>query len=334
MGLSLPEFRNILVATDFSPAAAAALEQGLWAAKHWDANVTVAHVIRNVRSEMELMAYGAGWGPVSEDLDEWDRRLREEAAAKLDQLAAAPSASGVRLQKEILVGVPFVSIIQAVEEQGYDLVVVGTRGLSTLQRAMLGSTATRLARKCPCPLWIARAPWTAEVHTILATVDFSDVSGKVLLEAAAIAERSGAALQVLHVYDDGEMYAPPPLSEPARRQVNRYLRQMRRQAQEQLAKFVDSFSLAVPTVTQQVSTGVPWRLISATAKRLKAGLIVMGSVGRSGIGGLLFGNTAERVLHAASQSILVLKPDSFVSPVLARQAGAGHAAEALTAAHH
>jgi len=44
-------------------------------------------------------------------------------------------------------------------------------------------------------------------------------------------------------------------------------------------------------------------------------LIVMGTVARSGIAGLLFGNTAERILHTVPCSVLAVKPEGFESPI-------------------
>ena len=44
-------------------------------------------------------------------------------------------------------------------------------------------------------------------------------------------------------------------------------------------------------------------------------LVVMGSVARSGVAGLLVGNTAEAILEQLSCSVLTVKPDGFVSPV-------------------
>lgn len=46
-----------------------------------------------------------------------------------------------------------------------------------------------------------------------------------------------------------------------------------------------------------------------------ADLIVIGTVGRSGIQGLLLGNTAEKVLDTCDCSIFTVKPDGFVSPI-------------------
>jgi nucleotide-binding universal stress UspA family protein len=61
--------------------------------------------------------------------------------------------------------------------------------------------------------------------------------------------------------------------------------------------------------------GRPADVIAEFAKAHEVDLIVMGTVVRTGIPGLLIGNTAETVLHQVQCSILAVKPDTFVSPV-------------------
>jgi nucleotide-binding universal stress UspA family protein len=55
--------------------------------------------------------------------------------------------------------------------------------------------------------------------------------------------------------------------------------------------------------------------VKRVAEHVQADLIAMGTVGRSGIKGLLLGNTAEKVLGACDLSMLTVKPDGFVSPI-------------------
>jgi nucleotide-binding universal stress UspA family protein len=56
-------------------------------------------------------------------------------------------------------------------------------------------------------------------------------------------------------------------------------------------------------------------LIPRVAERVRIDLIVMETVSRAGIAGLLIGNTAEKILHQVDCSVLTVKPDGFVSPV-------------------
>jgi nucleotide-binding universal stress UspA family protein len=61
--------------------------------------------------------------------------------------------------------------------------------------------------------------------------------------------------------------------------------------------------------------GAASKVIPLTARRLKADLVVMGTVARTGIAGLIIGNTAEAILEQLRCSVLAVKPLGFVSPV-------------------
>ena len=56
-------------------------------------------------------------------------------------------------------------------------------------------------------------------------------------------------------------------------------------------------------------------LIPDLAIQERADLVIMGTVGRTGIAGFFIGNTAEKVLDVVDCSVLTVKPDSFVTPV-------------------
>ena len=56
-------------------------------------------------------------------------------------------------------------------------------------------------------------------------------------------------------------------------------------------------------------------MIPELAAKLEVGLIVMGTVSRTGVDGLLIGNTAEKILRQVDCSVLAVKPDGFITPV-------------------
>ena len=56
-------------------------------------------------------------------------------------------------------------------------------------------------------------------------------------------------------------------------------------------------------------------LIPATVRSVQPDLLIMGTVGRTGIPGFFIGNTADSVLRQVSCSVLAIKPDGFISPV-------------------
>lgn len=57
------------------------------------------------------------------------------------------------------------------------------------------------------------------------------------------------------------------------------------------------------------------KMIPALAATLKADLVVMGTVARTGIAGFFIGNTAETILNQLSSSVLAIKPPEFMTPV-------------------
>jgi nucleotide-binding universal stress UspA family protein len=64
-----------------------------------------------------------------------------------------------------------------------------------------------------------------------------------------------------------------------------------------------------------VPKGRAGKVIPSFASKLKVDLIVMGTVARTGIPGLIMGNTAETILSQISCSVLAVKPPNFITPV-------------------
>ena len=59
----------------------------------------------------------------------------------------------------------------------------------------------------------------------------------------------------------------------------------------------------------------PARAIRESLDRLQPELLVMGSISRTGLPGIVIGNTAERIFESLHCSLLVVKPDDFVTPI-------------------
>ena len=317
MNESTQLFRKILVATDFSSCAAAALEQAAALARLSHAEITLAHAIPLTRETMEEFVANPWYAAAN--VDEIEQRLQHGADEHL-QAAMAPFQGGdISLNCKTLWGTPVLEILHLVQEEGFDLVVVGTRGHSPISRFLVGSTATKLVRKCPCPVLVAKPGSAGPLASILAPVDLTETSQKSLRTAALLAEASRGELHALYVFDDDRDTKLPPLALDFDVDEGLRRRQLRRRALQQFEQFVGSLELPVQP-TLHLERGVAWKRILACARRVDANLTVLGTVGRGGVSGLLMGNTAEKVLHSAARSLLAVKPDSFVSPVQPRTA--------------
>lgn len=134
---------RILVAHDFSDRSAAAIRvAGDWAMA-FDAEVTLLHVVEPVVYP-EFYAINV----VSDDVM---TRLRDRSAEALDN--AAEEILGNRsITTKVLIGRAIDTIVAQAQPENFDLVVMGTRGLTALEQLMLGSVAEGVLRRCPVPL--------------------------------------------------------------------------------------------------------------------------------------------------------------------------------------
>ena len=136
---------------------------------------------------------------------------------------------------------------------------------------------------------------------ILAAVDFSEHSAKVLQHAAPLAELCNARLTVLHVVD----HSPAPEFEYMLPQVDDLELKLIDAAEKRLQEFLVREALSSGVETNVV-VGRPKVEIVRVAERNQVDLIVIGVHGHHGIGGLL-GSTTDRVLHHAACDVLTVK---------------------------
>lgn len=305
-------FKNILVAVDFSPSTPATLNQALRLAKAGQSRVTLAHCVpdiaRIIASTPRFIAGMPQLAMLYGDIDQTQQNFKQDAAAQLSELTAALPTADHEISSAVLVGDPNVAISQAVEKQSYDLVVCGTRGTGTWEKFLVGSTAKRLVRDCPTSVLVVNDEHRHRPKVVMAAVDFSSVSLKALSTLSSIATYWSSELHVLHVVESLEISADAVKRNP---QAQRLRNEINDETAERILALVKRADVELGKVRVHVSWGTPWREVTRTAERINAELIAIGTVGRSGIKGLLIGNTAEKVLSACRRSILTVKPDDF-----------------------
>src|SRR6056297_1146501 len=133
-------YDDILIPTDGSRGAKAALEHGTEIASQWDATLHVLYVVdtRLGRS-----------GPLLEALrDEGDEAVRDAEVAG--------TQGGLTVVTEIVEGNPHEEILDYVTEHGIDMVIMGTHGRTGLDRVVMGSVAERVVRRSSVPVLTVR----------------------------------------------------------------------------------------------------------------------------------------------------------------------------------
>jgi len=305
-------YQRPLVAADFSPHAEAALKQAVWLARQSGAKLVLAHALPDLRQLMLLSSPEARIDAFLGEGDRFQRKIRQESDTKMRRMVFDLNAIELNVKFETLLGEPFVAIIHAVQQEGYDLVLAGTRGLAAWEQFFVGSTAKRLIRKCPAAVWIVKAEHVGPPKVILAPTDFSDVSRKAVLQGLWIARQAGADFHLLHVIDAGDVPEDAIERIPQGSSIRQKIDE---EAKCRLEAFLNLLDADRSEIHSHLSWGTPWKEIGHTAEHLKVDLIAIGTVGRSGIKGVLLGNTAEKVLGTCNCSILTVKPDGFVSPI-------------------
>lgn len=213
-------------------------------------------------------------------------------------------------------GRDFIETIKVVQKDAYDLVIAPSQSIS----GPPDSTAMHLMRKCPCPVWIHRGHlWKGAVR-LLAAINTSNTSDENRLFNQKILEHSILLNNILrgrlHIITCWSGYMESVLSSPrfSQKEKNQYLDFEQKQTETELDLLVKR--LKIPeTVKIKATYGNPAHIIPKYATEQKIDVVVMGSVARTGIPGLLVGNTAEKIIIQLEDSILAIKPDGFVSPV-------------------
>lgn len=305
-------YSKVLVATDFSAPAEAAVRLGTWAAERAHARLTLVHVLADVRRAIHDASQVARRELAFGDIEKFEHEIRRQSDAKLQAICAGlPYPSNC----QTLLGEPFVEIIHAVLKEQVDLVVSGTQGRSGWKKFLLGSTASRLVRQCPATVWVVKGQQGDPPRRILAATDFSPASQLAVEAAAWLATQAGAELHVLHVVDRGGLTPEPWEAVPDTANPATLLRKVRAAARDRLDEVMAGIAPGPSRVVSHLASGTPWQEINKTARKQLVELVAMSTTGRSGIPGMLIGNTAEKVLATCDANILTVKPADFVSAI-------------------
>lgn len=246
-------------------------------------------------------------------------RHRQETLRKL----ADNTRAGAETEVKVLVGEPFIEVIRHVLVHGNDLVIVGGREVESWGTPEFSSGVMHLLRKCPVPLWVMR-PQPAETLRILALVDpdpedpvRDSLNDLVLTLAVSLTRREDGELHVGHAWElagESTLRSSPFVGLPGE-EVDVMVEAAKGVYREQLDALLDRHQIAELGADVHLIQGTPGKVLPKLAEGLQVGLIVMGTVARTGISGLIMGNTAETILRSVRCSVLALKPQGFVTPV-------------------
>ena len=301
--------QHLLVPTDFSASADAALNHAVSLADRFNATLHLLHVVNDP---------GAGWYGLGDAEVQIDR-LKEEAEAKaknrLQGMAEESTAVEVRTAVAQRLNLKVADAIQEyVAGHSIDLVVMGTHGRQGLGRLVLGSVANRLIRRSGCPVMTVRKreagpdePSDVEYENLLAPIDFSDHSRTALRLSKEVAARYGATQHLLFV---AEKRVVPTFSDTGIPGVGVVEMDPEIVANAETALEELNESVGGPEVMSayHVEKGdVDEDIINFTEAN-DVDLIVMATRGLTGIDRFILGSNTERVVRVAPCPVLTVPP--------------------------
>jgi len=296
----MPDFKNILVATDFSPRASFAVERGAQLARAHKATLHLLHVM----DKLLLQMFGR---VLVEHPLVTEERLYESARARLKSLAdTVGDRYSVAVQHQVNIGRTHGRIADYARSHGVDLTLLGAHGESFVRDVFIGSTALKFLRKGTAPALVVRSEVSEAYRDVLVAVDFSAISRMAVEAAAKIAPQ--ASIHVLHVYEvpfEGKMrYAG--IDEDV---IQDYNDATAREARRMMNAFLAGREAGI-RMSPIVKHGHAARVILKQARALCSDLIVMGKRGTSELDELLLGSVTKHVLFETDRDLLLVAPSA------------------------
>jgi universal stress protein E len=313
-------FDNILVGVDLSqcrplasaslgPIAREAIARGIALAKVNSARLLFFSALNLTEETLHLLP--------EQERSQLAHTVRSAAEDVLQNLIAEAKREGVNAAGKLATGKGWLEIIRQVLRDQHDLVVVGTRDLTGLRRLLFGNTAMKLLRRCPCPVLVAKIGTNASPLRILAATDLKPAGEQAVRLAIRLAGQLDARLHLLHVveYPLDRIWSTG-LTDSRESEYHKRVRadvEQRLQTQMHATDFKalgDRIQLHLAD-----GVGIPDIAIQHYIQLHRIDLLVMGTIGRGGIPGIMIGNTAERLLPEVHCSVLGIKPPDFQCPV-------------------
>jgi nucleotide-binding universal stress UspA family protein len=284
-------FKNILLATDFSPASGRALEYAASLARRYGSTIYLTHII---------------------SLDGYPLMAPEFAASSLQKMHVE-AEKGFRelLKYGLLIALPYKAVIQEgnlwpsleelIKKYEIDLLVVGTHGAGAVRKLLIGSGAEEIFRKARVPV-LTVGPVTPveplyemEFKNILFATDFGRSAEREAEYALSLAQEHCSRLRIVHVFAHPEAYGESVLALE------------KQNSMAQLKELVPAETELHCKVDFEVAVGEPVEQILRIAKEIKADLIVMGAKARKSLAGNVPHTKAYRVVSLAPCPVLTVR---------------------------
>jgi nucleotide-binding universal stress UspA family protein len=267
---------RILAPVEFAERCAGAVRYAKTLADHFGYELALLHVVPPPPLGMAEEVYARSAAEVKEKLDAF--------------LAAELSGSSVR--RIVVKGDPARKIVQYALNERSDVILMATHGLGGFRRHLLGSNTAKVLHDADCPVWTgvhleATGASPFPIRRILCAVDLGPQSANALAWASTLQKEFDARLTLAHAALTMPQWArrAAPYHEDA--PESSWSVTLRSAVQNELEQLRSDSEAAAEIL---VEAGEPAQVISETAQRLNADVLVIGRSSAAGARGRLRAN--------------------------------------------
>ena len=282
------EYRKVLVPVDGSESSFHALKQAFQFSSTEKSWITVVCVAPDYEGDLDTLASG-------DNILKEMRRPCEETLAKAREIAAH---AGHSIKVVLEEGEASSRIIAIADAYNRELIIMGRRGLTHLERSFIGSITQRVIGLNHGDVLVVPNGLPIAWGKILVATDGSRFSLAAVERAVRFALAYGGIIEVVSVVDvPAELYGEAP----------DLVEELIRKAKEYADAAVQVAREKGISCTSHIVEGIAYEVIPELAQRLGAEVIFIGSHGRTGMLRLLLGNVAEKIIGFATCPVLVAK---------------------------
>lgn len=290
----MTKLKNILLGTDFSPCATAALQQAVRLA-HWNnARLQAVHVVDVLAVREYAEAY-------QRPLMLVEKEVVEQTGGRLKEWLAS---AGTSVAGETIIGIPLDALLTRLKELDASLLVLGLRGETTTHNDA-GNLALKCLRKTQTKVMLVHEQHAGPFRNVTACVDFSETAQVAVEQARRVGQQDASQIHFIHVFSGPWRRLPLRLETPGT--LADFEKQYRALLEGRLREFVGDTTGLNATFevieAERVAHG-----IAEYARSNDTDLLILGSKGLSNLKYLLLGSTVERLLRELPCSVLVVRP--------------------------
>lgn len=224
-----------------------------------------------------------------------------------------------------IIGKAVVEITRYSEAQNLDMIIIqAEHETNAINRFFQGSLVLSLMRKTPCPIWLVKKVVPNTYQRILIAVDpeaendGATLNDKLIQIGTSYAKRQSAECYLVTAWLlEGESTLTGPFIKTPPEEIKRLKTEKKIEFARKFEALQKRHHNLLKGCETQMLYGTPGYAIAKFVEENKIDLIVMGTLARTGVQGFLIGNTAETIINQVNCSIIAIKPDGFLSPILA-----------------